>query len=178
MSVREVRLRHELVRQGIFRRSLSALKNAYPNAMTDVAITGISPPVLDDWREVWRDHPKRRVTWDWERLISDYRNRYDRVEAAVWRRGRLCGLLLGKMSSARTVVSVNFVEADPDRMLAGRVLLIAAEVAVSFGVVYGSTVIRFTEPIEPVRFRLRHLGFDYVAHRPGVRYAFSEKVLL
>jgi len=123
------------------------------------------------WRDAWHG-----MGFDWEVIVRAYRKRYARFDTAIWSDGNLCGLAIGRVSPARTAISVNFVQGAPyAHALRGDILSITVDVALMLGKFYDSTIVRFTEPVPRVRDMLALRGFTYVARRFGMLYPFSER---
>jgi hypothetical protein len=92
----------------------------------------------------------RRVAWPWHILAADWRrNHTNRFDVAVWCRGELCGLGLGRPAPAAAHISLHYIERDPDptnalrRKFAGVVVTALA----SYGVVLGKTEMRLVNPL-------------------------------
>jgi len=128
---RDARLRHQRVRQhvhdGVARRRRASSTPAAPAALYLGPIDG---PALRDYRNAWGGP----VRFDWDAIVKAYRKRYARFETAIWSDGLLCGLAMGRVSTARTAVSVNFVEGAPyAHRLRGEILAVTVDVAVALG---------------------------------------------
>lgn len=167
---REARQRHLRYRHAVHdhvARKFSARSMRFDG----LSIGPINASALRAWRDVWGGSG-----FDWDAISRAFRKRYARFEAAIWSKGDLCGLAMGRVSPARTEVSVNFIQGAPhEHALRGDILRITVEVAVMLGKFYGSNIVRFTEPIPRVQQMLAPLGFTYVARRHGLLYPFCER---
>ena len=99
------------------------------------------------------------------------RQRYARLELAIWSADVLCGLVLGRFSRAATVLQLNFIEGAPGpNPLRGHVI----DLGVTFGEVLGSAYrasrFRFTAPAPHVVRALQPKGFQFVAQSPNAPY--------
>lgn len=167
---RGAKQRHLRYRQAVHdgvARKLSAQSTRFDG----LSIGPINAGALRAWRDVWGG-----MGFDWETIAKAYRKRYARFDSAIWSEGNLCGLAMGRVSPARTAVSVNFIQGAPyEHAFRGDILRITVELAMTLGKFYDSNLVRFTEPVPRVREMLAPLGFTYVAQRYGMLYAFSER---
>ena len=168
------RIRHYDRRNEIF----SAQSGAVSSGGGPQVIFGhITPGALHAWRRSWRDHPRRRVTWDWEAIHKKYRKRYARLEAAIHCEGELCGLAIGTFSPARTILSINWIEGSPEEShpLRGLILDLVEELAVVTATAYGCRLLRFADPQPPVVERFAGTVYRLVASERDPPYSYLER---
>lgn len=69
----------------------------------------------------------RAIGWDWYEALKVYRrNHAARMELAIWLDENLCGLMLGKPSTSKMVMKLNYIQGAPyEHSLKGYVVPIA-----------------------------------------------------
>ncbi len=174
--------RHRLQRSTIHSLVERSARSAEPS-LPPIAFTAITDEAIAAWDSPsWRSSPHRRVDWDWDYGRYRYRKRYARMETAIWSGTTLCGLVLGRFSTARTVLQVNFVEGSPDPVqpLRGWVLRLVVQIADVLGEAYGANLLRFTEPAPHVQRKLLAMKteqFRYVAKVDPMPYDYCDRDL-
>jgi hypothetical protein len=155
--------------------------NADPSVPVLVQLGPIDAAALRHFETNWKRHPSRTVDWDWvEGATKLQRQRYARLDLAVWSGGALCGLGIGKFSSRGTVLQLNFVEGAPGaHPLKGHVLRIVADYGTVLGKAYSATHFRIGKPAVHVQKALAKLKnpFTFVANDPAVTYVYCVRVL-
>lgn len=116
----------------------------------------------------WKNHPTRKVSWPWDRLIWDRPKEPSRFELAVWADERLCGLALGRTSPSRSHCSLHFVEGAPDALhpLKGRVLAAVLTALDQYCLAIGAREMRVVEPFEAL-LPLYGQHFDFALVKPA-----------
>ncbi len=115
--------------------------------------------------ESWSGHPKRRVDWDWIGSYSSLKYRYPkRFEAAVWYRGKLNGLSIGRPTYNGGSLRLDFIEASPvDREIAVFDIIVVA--MRTYADMLGARELRIMHPInERVKAYYASRGFRYVGN--------------
>lgn len=161
----------------------SALRQlAYGHALAGDELAGqvtlepIRRHALEHFAAAWADHPRRRVSWPWPVMVADYqRNHPERFEVALWSGDTLCGLALGRPSRSKSVLTVKYVEGNPDleHPLKGLVAAIAIATAHAYAKALGSTLLRLDAPLEPL-VPLYRDDFGFTLVLEGTRVAYCE----
>jgi len=127
-----------------------------------VSIRTIDQSALEAFVRSWSQSPDRRVAWPWPIMVSDYRrDATNRFEAAVWSDVILCGLAIGKPSKSGAILTVHFIEGNPElnHPLKGFAHLVALEAAHAYATALKANVLRLREPIPEMIGRYQKLGF-------------------
>ncbi len=142
-----------------------------------VRLTEITASALDYWGMVWRQQHLKTTGWPWPGLAEHYRRKYpERFDLALWSGEILCGLCLGKPSGARSHLSLEYLEANPDpsHPLKGRILDLTLAAADNYAMATGCRRIRLVEPEADLIPRYEAAGFRLVRPRAGQPYLESE----
>jgi hypothetical protein len=130
----------------------------------DIILDTITGDALRQAKE-WARSPKRRVHWDWYEGYSDFRFRHPkRFELAIWQRGVLISLTLGRPTYNGTALRLDFIEANPDNLAEVRVFPIALFAMLGYAEALGATEIRVMNPVnDAVKKYYADAGLVYVA---------------
>ena len=151
--------RHAQSRRTSFTLTLSRLLDVDDSLPRDVMFTHITPKAIRAFQTEWEPTASRSVGWDWEDLRQSYGKSPARFGLAIWAGERLCGLAIGRLSPAKTIVSVHYVEGSPvAHPLKNRVLYLTAQVGTVMGAIYGSERLRFANPAPHTQNRLASQG--------------------
>ncbi len=117
----------------------------------------------------------RRVDWPWHMLAAAWRrNHPDRFEAAAWRDGVLCGLVLGRPAPTAPHLSLYWIEANPNpaNPLRRNVALALFEPARRYALALGKAELRLIDPLPAVVpfYCSPALGFELVIPAKGGPY--------
>jgi hypothetical protein len=142
-----------------------------------VRVTAIDRDALSI-AKTWSGWAGRRIDWDWHQIQKRFQRYAARFEVAFWFDSHLCGLAIGKISDARDVVRVDYVEASPDRghPLKGWIAQYTFEAAGVLADGYFSKYIRFQRPLEDVKPIYRALGMTFVPPRGDTPAYFELEV--
>lgn len=150
--------RYEQIRKETLKAAESLINRDYPQ----LRLTTIDSPTLKA-AESWSTHPKRRVNWDWMGSYSTLKYRYPkRFEVAVWYKGKLNGLSLGRPTYNGGSLRLDFIEASPvDREIAVfDIIVVAMRI---YADMLGARELRIMHPInEQVKTYYASHGFSYV----------------
>lgn len=152
-----------------------AIELAQENAKPGVRFETISPQALAI-ADTWDSAPDRRVLWYWEGGYEVFKFRYPkRFEVALWEKGELTGLSLGRPTYASGSLRLDFIEARPGSR--GEKTPVFPEIEAAY-MIYAKLLnakqIRIMKPInEAVRSYYARFGYEYL--RQG-NYLFREVV--
>ncbi|WP_157270586.1 hypothetical protein [Azohydromonas aeria] len=82
----------------------------------DVKVTAVTPVVLQQFRDDWRNYPGRLVDWDWDKaIIKPLEARGPRTYSCAFTvEDKLCGLVAARVSRGKKWLSLTHVEGHPD----------------------------------------------------------------
>lgn len=150
--------RYEVIRRETLKAAESLISRDYPQ----LRLTTIDAHTLKA-ADAWSSHPNRRVNWDWLGSYSSIKFRHPkRFEAAVWYKGKLNGLSLGRPTYNGGSLRLDFIEASPvDREIAVfEVIIVAMR---TYADMLGARELRVMHPInEQVKSYYATHGFSYV----------------
>lgn len=108
-------------------------------------------------------HVKRLVEWDWLRGYPTFQFQHPkRFELALWHRGRLVSLSLGRPTSKCAGVRLDFIEASPPPREV-KVVPIVLIAMTAYAEALGADEIRLVKPInDEVKTYYETLGLTYV----------------
>lgn len=143
----------------------TALDIAQEGATTGVQLRGITNEALSTTSR-WDRSPSRRVDWDWVGYYSSFKFRYPkRFEVAIWYRGELISLSLGRPTYEGNALRLDFVEARPKDL--GQRPPVFDEILVAYGVyarLINAQQIRIMHPVnDAIRAFYETFGYRFVA---------------
>jgi hypothetical protein len=165
--------RYRTYRSGVHRELESVLQLRVPTA----SVTGINFHALRAWKQQWLPthvKPRQGGQWNWEELRASYQNEPKRLEVAIWAGDQLCGLILGRMSTGRNFVSIEYVEGyDGEHPFGGKILGYADIAGIAFADQVSGRVeqepgnwaarkVRIVNPAEGLVEKYRELGYEIV----------------
>lgn len=174
-TIGAIQLGYEATRLGVYRSVEQTFRSIIP---APLALQSMNTNTIT----AWQGWPRRRTPpnggWNWLSWARQFCNDIDRFEVAIWSKNDLCGLALGSPSRARTNLNVHIVEGAPWlHPLRGWITPLVLETAVSYGIAFGCTWLRFIEPNPRMRQQLNTLGFRYVLQTNRKLTPYSERQL-
>jgi hypothetical protein len=115
--------------------------------------------------KVWGKSTHRRVNWDWIEGYSAFKFRYPkRFELAIWNKGTLASLALGRPTYNGSALRLDFIEANPENTDDVKVFPIALFVMMTYAEALGATELRVMKPInDTVKQYYEASGLIYVS---------------
>ncbi|WP_036801909.1 hypothetical protein [Photobacterium marinum] len=112
----------------------------------------------------WESSPDRQVDWDWIDGYSAFKFRYPkRFELAIWHRGQLVSLSMGRPTYYGTSMRLDFIEANPD-VKGIRVFPATLFTMITYAELLGAREIRVINPINSeVKNYYESFGLKYFA---------------
>ena len=144
--------------------------------LAPVQMRDIERSALEVFATTWANNQSRLVAWPWPDMAADFRRKFpERFEVAIWSDEILCGLAIGKPSHSRHVMTVQFLEGNPDTQhpLKGIVHLAVLEAAHAYSVAINAGAMRIDAP-HPATIEL-YLGLGFRLETPSGRSAYCEK---
>ncbi|WP_186190033.1 hypothetical protein [Burkholderia gladioli] len=138
----------------------------------DTVLDRIDDAAIDEagrWPELVA--PEHVADWDWRKVIAHYRRRARRLEVAFYLVAEdesliLWGLLVGRFSKSRVVVSMHFVERGP--VVADVRFMVAAVVYLQqHAAALGCTTISINRPLTELVEYYKSLGFTREIKKQG-----------
>lgn len=123
--------------------------------------------------EAWRDYyPLTRHAfvpgWSWRKVLSKFRRRPRRIEAALWHNTILCGLTVGRISDRCVVATIHYVEALPlENPLQGKVLPFIVRYLEAVALSLGCTCVTIERPLPALLSYYREMGFTSEVKKGG-----------
>ena len=154
----DVERRHDRIR----RETLKATENIIQKNYPQLKLTTLNAHCLKA-TENWKGHPKRRVDWEWPDSYGELKFRYPkRFEAAVWYKGKLNGLSIGRPTYNSGSLRLDFIEVSPgDREIAVFDIIVVA--MRTYADMLGARELRIMHPInDQVKDYYASHGFSYV----------------
>ncbi len=164
--------RYREIRRLSHQKAISLLSFNAPVDMRD-----IDRSALESFALSWASHPGRLVTWPWRDIADDYRRKFpERFEAEIWSSDQLCGLAIGKPSNAKNVMTLHFLEGNPnvEHPLKGMVHAAALEAILAYAVALQTRYLRLIDPLPAVVPLYAKFGFRLVTPRTGSAYCEAE----
>ena len=152
--------RYEKIRK----ETLKAAENLISRDYSQLRLTTLDAVTLKA-AQSWTNHAKRRVDWDWLGSYHSLKFRYPkRFEAAVWYKGKLNGLSIGRPTYNGGSLRLDFIEASPvDREIAVFDIIVVA--MRTYADMLGARELRIMHPInERVKTYYTSRGFRYVSN--------------
>lgn len=118
------------------------------------------------WHRQWKSVSTRNSPnggWDWSELRWDYRNDSTTLAGAIWVKGDLLALFLGRLNN--TAARIDYLESTPhlNHPLRGKVLPLAIETGALYAQKSGRKQLWLMNPVPAViEFSRRFYGFEYV----------------
>lgn len=150
--------RYDVIRRETLKAAENLVRRNYPQ----LRLTTIDAATLNA-ADAWSNNPTRRVNWDWLSSYNSIKFRHPkRFEAAVWYKGQLNGLSLGRPTYNGSSLRLDFIEASPvDRELAVFEIIIVA--MRTYADLLGARELRVMHPInKQVKSYYAAHGFTYV----------------
>jgi hypothetical protein len=150
-----------------------ALEVAQESAAPSTRFGLIDPSALAQAR-TWEGAESRQVTWEWFTGYAAFKYQYPkRFEVALWERGNLIGLSLGRPTYNGGNLRMDFVEARPRTLGPRGPVFGSIDAAYE---IYASLLnvkqIRIMNPINPiVREFYQSFGYQYVASK---KYSYRD----
>jgi len=115
--------------------------------------------------KAWNLSSKRQLDWDWIDGYSAFRFRYPkRFELAVWHKGTLMSLTLGRPTYYGTALRLDFIEANPEKPKDIAVFPIVLFAMIVYAEALGANELRVMKPInQNVKRYYESSGLTYVA---------------
>jgi hypothetical protein len=162
-TTRARRAAYEQIRAAVYE---VVAKNLAEELDMPIQITPIGRGMLK-WETVWLPaHPGRgnHGGFDWREIVNRFNGKHERLDAAIWSAGLLCGLAIGKPSKGKRHVSIYFLEGarHSPNPLKGSVLTIALLLANEYAKALGARYVRLMSPVEGLIPTYQTLGFRYV----------------
>lgn len=151
--------RYGAIRTKVLAVAESMLKGNFPGLQLKTIDTEALKAV-----EGWAGHPGRRVNWDWAESYPELCFRHPkRFECAIWNRGQLNGLSLGRPTYRGGSLRLDFVEATPgDKDIPVMDVVVVA--MQTYADMLGARELRIMHPInERVKSYYASHGFTYVS---------------
>lgn len=150
----------------------------YASNNFDISIYPIDDYILNIWEQTW---PQREGdSWDWKSKFLTYRKHCKRIDIALMVDNQLVGLLFGRISRARRLVRIDYLEAvNPNNtMTKGLVADICLTTAEFIGISIGSQFVAIRNPInQKVKTKYLGLGYKFSINFDGVRPNTMYKLL-
>ena len=146
----------------IRRETLKAAESQIRRTYLHLRLTLFDATVLNA-AQVWKTHPKRRVSWDWFSGYQSFKFRHPkRFEAAVWYKDKLNGLSLGRPTYNGSSLRLDFIEASPeDREIAVFDIIVVA--MRTYADMLNAKELRIMHPInDRVKAYYASRGFKYI----------------
>ena len=141
----------------------------------DISLKIIDQSVINDWKTQWQNvciQRHKHGGWDWEKIYTEvYRPKCKRLDLAIYKDGQLEGLVLGRISSGRWVIRIDYLEGSPlaKPQLKGNIITIATMFATYVGYSVDAKHIAIVNPVnEKVEDLYKKQGFEY--ERPYGNY--------
>ncbi|MBE4350491.1 hypothetical protein HJ059_23910 [Vibrio parahaemolyticus] len=111
----------------------------------------------------WSNSTKRKVDWDWIEGYAAFKFRYPkRFELAIWLKGELLSLSLGRPTYYGSSMRLDFIEANPD-ISGTRVFPATLFTMITYAELLGATEVRVMKPInDDVKKYYQSFGLTYV----------------
>ncbi|EGR1737541.1 hypothetical protein WKI44_23000 [Vibrio alginolyticus] len=111
----------------------------------------------------WSNSTKRKVDWDWIEGYAAFKFRYPkRFELAIWSKGELLSLSLGRPTYYGNSMRLDFIEANPD-ISGTRVFPATLFTMITYAELLGATEVRVMKPInDDVKKYYQSFGLTYV----------------
>jgi hypothetical protein len=142
---------------------ISRMGNKIPaSVLSGLSFEHITDEHCQEVHVVWRKHPSladARITLVWQREMNKRRRK---IDVSILVHGRLCGLMLARLSRRRINVTLRYLEGNPNpwrNRLKGNIMEIALIVLESFAQAYGATQISITQPDMALIPRYRQFGY-------------------
>ena len=165
MSQRDAEERYRRLRRLAFDDAERLLRDSpgfagISGALREWDVLSVHAAFLSDWK----DHPRRRVNWPWDRFVLEARDDPSRFELAVWSGRSLCGLAWGRTARSRSHCALHFLEGAPDprHPMKGQVLAVALTALNRYCRAIGAQEARLVEPFAAVIPRYAEFGFTLV----------------
>ncbi len=113
----------------------------------------------------WGLSDRRRVKWDWVVGYPDFKFSYPkRFEMALWHKGKLVSLSLGRPTYNGLSLRLDFVEGNPERASDVKVFQATFAAMVIYADSIGAKSLRIMNPVNAqVRKYYESFGLNYVA---------------
>lgn len=168
ISAREVKRQYEARLREAFSDTMALL-----GAPQELQFGLIGDKAIRSFEDTWRDHPSRKVDWDWgnrsHRAIKGF-------NVAIWHGEVLCGLASGPTKS-KVHTSIRMLEGNPgDHPIKGMVIPIALMTLEQYAKRIGVPELRLMEAARPLIPAYEKAGFSLapqLGHPHHMRRAMS-----
>jgi hypothetical protein len=149
------------IRLAIFERIISEL-TTQGLASGSIRLADITDDAIAEHHS-WPTQPVgREIGWSWESERNRFRKHYARrLEVAIWHNSHLCGLMLGKVSKGKLVVTINYMHGavDDSHPLRGRLGEIFIRCAELFAIAIDAQWLAIDQPIPALIEHYKSFGF-------------------
>jgi hypothetical protein len=136
----------------------------------------IDEVALTAWSMIWKEHPARRVDWDWREERRGHQNTLSRFELAVWSSEHLCALAIGKPSKGRENLTIRGLEGSPlsDHPLKKGVRFAVVSAALAYANALSCKELRLSWPVKEVQCYYVDMGFSLAGTPDNCPYCWLE----
>lgn len=128
----------------------------------DINISDINEEALNQassWTALPGNIPNPK--WNWKALVNKARRQHKRIELAIWMHKELCGLMLGKVSDRKVVVSIHYLQRNPENsLLTGEITNIAILFLDALSTILGCNEKVMMNPDQNLIEYYKTFGFD------------------
>lgn len=158
---RDAEQRYSKIRENVLKTINNDFKGDGLNALEATTINQFALNECAKWG--LSDH--RRVKWNWVVGYSDFKFSYPkRFEMALWHKGKLISLSLGRPTYKGTALRLDFIEGNPERSSDIKVFQITFAAMVIYADSIGAQNLRIMNPINAqVRKYYESFGLNYIA---------------